>query len=185
MRSGENKSVLRLIARGSRGFTLLELLVTLMVAAVLLTAGVPSFVDTIRNNRATANANELVTAFSIAHSEAIRRGARVSVCSSADGESCGGSWADGWIVVSDNAASGAPDEDELLAVWGPPAGNAGVTTAPNGVGWVRFSPRGTAQAAAALPVVYTIEIDGCSGQQAREISLNALGRTTVTRVDCG
>ena len=70
-------------ARHARvGFTLLELMVTITVAAMVLTLGVPSFVDLVRNNRAATNVNELLTAFSIARSESIKRGANVSVCRS-------------------------------------------------------------------------------------------------------
>src|SRR5690606_38709833 len=60
-----------LAGKRAAGFTLLELMTTLIVISVLLTVAVPGFFDTIRTNRAAANANELVTALSIARSEAI------------------------------------------------------------------------------------------------------------------
>src|SRR5690606_4228088 len=106
-------------SRKSRGFTLLELLVTLAVAAIVLSYGVPSFIDTVRNGRAAANANDLVTALSFARSEAVKRGARVTVCASADAATCGEAWTDGWIVIADGAATDEanPSVTEVLRVW--------------------------------------------------------------------
>lgn len=174
-------------ARGGgamRGFSLLELMVTLAVAGVLVTVGVPGFFDIVRNNRAAANANEMVSAFSIARSEAIRRGARVSICSSANQTGCGGTWTDGWIVFVDGAATDTtspPVVLEVLRVWQGPSGDATVDGGPS---FVRFLPRGNAFAPGGLPTTYDIEFDDCNGLQGRSIGINAVGRTTVARTDC-
>ena len=73
-----------------RGFTLVELMVTVAVAAVLLAIAVPSFTSIVNSSRLTAQANEVVAALQSARMEAVRRNARVSVCSSADGSTCAG-----------------------------------------------------------------------------------------------
>ena len=91
------------------GFTLVELMVTLVIAAILLTAGVPSFTTLIKNNRLTTSTNELVGALTLARSEAVKRGLRVTVCKSADQASCdtsGTGWQQGWIVFTDENNSG-------------------------------------------------------------------------------
>ena len=62
-----------------RGFTLLELMVTVAVLAILATVGIPSFVDLVQNNRVTTQANELVTALNVARTEAVKRGRSVQV----------------------------------------------------------------------------------------------------------
>jgi len=177
--------------RRALGFTLLELMVTVTVAGVIFAFGVPSFVDLVRNNRAATNVNELLTAFSIARSEAIRRGSNITVCRSSDGNACtAGSWASGWIVIRDNAATdtAAPVVGEVLRTWPAMPGNAAVTTFANAaaadVGWVRFTPRGGMRAAGAMPIRYDIELDGCSGQQMRRVVLNTVGHATVTREAC-
>ncbi len=59
-----------------RGFTLLELIVTVVVASILLTVAVPSFTTLIRSNRAASEANALLTMLTLARSEAIKRNAR-------------------------------------------------------------------------------------------------------------
>lgn len=177
----------RVPARG-RGFTLMELMFTLLVAGLLLTVGVPSYMDLVRNNRATTHANELVGAISIARSEAIRRGARVTLCHSSDLKTCGGTWTDGWIVVADGAATdlAAPVENEVLRVWASPVGNAAMTVTPAGVDWIRFLPRGTvrAEGGVPMPVQFDVTIAGCTGEQARRVEVNLLGRPAVTRRAC-
>lgn len=69
-------------AKGA-GFTLVELMVTLAVAAILLTVGVPSFRQLIISNRLTAAANDMVVAINVARSEAIKHNAAVNL--NADG----------------------------------------------------------------------------------------------------
>lgn len=167
----------------NQGFTLLELLVTLAVLAIILSWGVPGFMDVVRNGRATANANDFVTAMSFARSEAVKRGGRVTVCGSDDGASCNGNWEDGWIVIADGAATddAVPVVAAVLRVWAAPDGDPAVDA---DVPWVRFLPRGSVRTSAPLPVTFTMEIEGCSAQQGRSIELNAVGRTTVSRVTC-
>ena len=82
----------------TRGFTLIELMVTLAVAAVLITVAVPNFRMFMVNNRLASQANDLITALSVARSEAVKRGGNVTVCASSDGATCTGTWAQGWIV---------------------------------------------------------------------------------------
>lgn len=72
---GMNRST----ARRSAGFTLMEMLVAIVIAAILITAAVPSFVDAIKNNATTGQANELVGLLKFARSEAIRRNRPVTV----------------------------------------------------------------------------------------------------------
>jgi type IV fimbrial biogenesis protein FimT len=168
----------------------LELVFALTVAGILLSVGVPSFIEIIRDNRSTANANNLVSALAIARSEAIRRGVRVTLCRSSDGATCGGNWADGWIAFIDGAASdtAAPIVGQLLNAWSAPEANPTLTTQSGGaaadVPWVRFLPRGTARTNVAMPIVYNIVPENCSSQQARTVELNGVGRTRVTRIAC-
>ena len=53
-----------------RGFTLLDLIITLTVATILLSLAVPNFSAAIQNNRMTTQVNELNTALSLGRSEA-------------------------------------------------------------------------------------------------------------------
>lgn len=62
---------------GMVGFTLIELMVTIAVAAILLAVAVPSFRHLIISNRLTTAANDVVTALTVARSESIKRNASV------------------------------------------------------------------------------------------------------------
>lgn len=86
----------------SHGFTLIELMVTLAVAAILAMIAVPSFRDTIRRNRVTSTSNALLADLTYARGEAISRGQIVTLCPSTDSASCatGTAWSDGWMVYS-------------------------------------------------------------------------------------
>lgn len=79
-------------AQRSRGFTLIELMVTITVAAVLLTIALPSFVNTTLNSKLRATANNLSAAVMLSRSEAIKRNAATQLCPSDNDSSCSGDW---------------------------------------------------------------------------------------------
>lgn len=81
------------------GFTLVELMITLVVAAVVLGIAVPNFTGMVNSSRLTAQANELVTGIQLARSEAIKLNRQVSFCGSTDGTNCAaaGDWTR-WVV---------------------------------------------------------------------------------------
>ena len=91
------------------GFTLLELMVTVSIVAILGALAAPSFQTMIQANRTRTVANELMATLNLARSEAARRGQPVSVCRSSNGSSCASSgtgWDNGWIAfVNENHAS--------------------------------------------------------------------------------
>lgn len=100
------------------GFTLIELIVTLAIAAVVLTVAVPNFISFVQNNRLTGQANDLVTALNYARSEAIKRGVRVTVCSRADDANCAAAtaWNTGWLVFVDTNGDGVVGGETVLQV---------------------------------------------------------------------
>jgi type IV fimbrial biogenesis protein FimT len=67
--------------RHSRGFTLVELMITLTVAVVLTVIAVPSYRNMINSNRLTTAANEMVGALNLARMEAIKRNGNAQFCS--------------------------------------------------------------------------------------------------------
>jgi type IV fimbrial biogenesis protein FimT len=115
------------MTRPQGGFTLLELMVVLAIAGVLMAIGIPAMGDFIRNGRITAAANDVMGALHFTRSEAIKRRASVTVCTSvnaiqADGlpnanAGCAAS-ADltGWIVFVDNAPFGTREAGDLILV---------------------------------------------------------------------
>lgn len=94
------------------GFTLLELLVTLAIAAIITTVGIPSFSGLIRDSRMTAITNDFMTAFNYARSEAAVQNKDVRLLSTSGSA---GDWASGWEVrVDANDDGDFTDSGELL-----------------------------------------------------------------------
>jgi len=166
------------------GFTLIELLVTLAVVAIALSLAVPGFAAFIRDQRATGQANDLLVSLTFARSEAIKRGAPITVCASADGSTCAGNsdWEAGWILFVDEAGPGpngtVDTGDTVLRVHQALARSELVTNA--GSAWVAFAPDGLA----ASRDDFELTPDGCTGDQMRSIDLSATGRARVQEEAC-
>jgi type IV fimbrial biogenesis protein FimT len=84
------------------GFTMVEMIMTVAVGAILLTVGIPSFRYITNSNRIAAEINGLLGDLQFARSEAIKEGVSVSACISTNGTACtgGANWQNGWIVIS-------------------------------------------------------------------------------------
>jgi type IV fimbrial biogenesis protein FimT len=74
------------------GFTLVELMITVAVLAVLVSLAAPSFSRLIASNNVRSGASDLQMAMLRARNEAITRNASIIVEKSATG------WKDGWVV---------------------------------------------------------------------------------------
>jgi type IV fimbrial biogenesis protein FimT len=88
------------MGRKSSGYTFLELMVTLAIAAIVNTMAVPYFSEFIASLRTYKAANSLRTALVAARSEALMRNTPVGVCPSSDGVNCRSTynWQHGWIT---------------------------------------------------------------------------------------
>jgi type IV fimbrial biogenesis protein FimT len=156
------------------GFTMIELIVTIAIAAVIAALGVPSFNLLIQNSRTSALTNDLSSGLNLARTEAITRADQVDLCPSNDGASCGGNWTDGWIVIV-NATN------EVLRVYGAPRDAATITQVPAANTTISFGPLGEP---AVGPTALTAQVDGCTRDRARRIDVGPVGRVSVTRVPC-
>ncbi len=89
-----------------RGFSLLELMVTLLVGGIVLGLGVPNFMEFQRNNAMITQANDLVTGLYLARTESVKRQAPVTFCASANATmaipTCGLGPEIGYIVFVDD-----------------------------------------------------------------------------------
>jgi type IV fimbrial biogenesis protein FimT len=189
------------------GFTLVELLVTIVVVSILLAIGAPAFKDFIKNNRVTSQSNGHVSIIQLARSEALKRGTNMVVCPSNDQVTpkCTGkdTWADGWILFSDLNLNNAPDvgtgqcletEDCIMATReGLPEG----TTLTTDADFVCFLPTGlsgtntlssptscTPETGLVTSIVFTLKGKNCEKNQARKVTITPQGHTLVSTVAC-
>jgi type IV fimbrial biogenesis protein FimT len=158
----------------ARGFTMLELLVVVAIAALLFAIGVPTFRNASLGARLSAAANNLLASIQLARSEAIKRNLAVTVCASSDGATCagGGGWEQGWIVI-DSAANVIQKQGSL------PVGYQ--MTQAGGTTDLVFEPVGIG----ATTAVITVCRDDPDGSQERVLSVRAAGYAHVTTTTAG
>lgn len=94
------------------GFTVIELMVTLTVFAIITAIAAPSFRNILKQQEVNGQINTLVSVIYRARSEAIKRNKVVTVCKSANEQSCGGRWSDGWLMFVDQNADGDKEAGE-------------------------------------------------------------------------
>ena len=186
MKNRPSRERIHLLGHSQRGFTLLELMITITVLGILLGLAVPSFREAIQNNRIVSQNNEFITALNYARSEAIRRSDTVSVCSSANGTSCSTTtnWSTGWITFVDLNGDGNLNGAEVVMQRGPPAMPNITVNSPAAGGSltnVRFSGNGMLSSTAGN---FTLLKTGCTGLTARQIAVSVTGRVSTIKVAC-
>ncbi|MEO8444906.1 MAG: GspH/FimT family pseudopilin [Gammaproteobacteria bacterium] len=179
--------------KGQVGFTLIEVLTTLAVLGASLSLVVPSLGSVVRSNRSATAINELVATLHVARGEAITRNARIAVCPSEDGLTCGAvAWDAGWIRFND--ANGNYRADAGEEVLGAVPTLAGLRIRTDSFGQaLAFGPSGRPAApdSAAGGGDFTF-CTGTSGDGAQVLVLSALGHPVLAKQradgrepDCG
>jgi type IV fimbrial biogenesis protein FimT len=140
-------------SKEQKGFTLVELMITLAMAAILLGIGVPAMQDMSSNARMRTEANNMVSMLQFARSEAVKYQYEVVICPSADGATCANGANPDFLIVfvddNDNDiveatdGNGQPDLGEALLrsgemlgpgqEWDTPAPIAGIAFLADGL----------------------------------------------------
>lgn len=123
--AGRRHYIARMKNRNQNGFTLYELLITLLVIGVVLTLGVPNFSQYRQNSQMSGTANDLHSSFLLARSEAARAKSNITICASANplggaAAACDGVFDQGWIIFVDTDGDIVRDAGEALLRAHPP-----------------------------------------------------------------
>jgi type IV fimbrial biogenesis protein FimT len=103
-------------SRSHTGFTAVELMITLSIAAIMLAAGIPSFQVFASHQQMKAAVAALQNDLMMGRSEAVHLNTRVVICpgNPADGCKGGNEWENGWIVFADDNADRQRQKNENI-----------------------------------------------------------------------
>jgi type IV fimbrial biogenesis protein FimT len=168
------------------GFSLLELMTALAVAAVLVTVGVPSFRYVTNANRITAEVNGLLGDLQLARAEAIKEGRPVTVCRSVNGATCAAatSWHSGWIVFMDSNGNRTVQVGESVLRAQTPFAAGDTFVASNNISAVTFNREGFAFG---LPGTVTVTLHDPTGNSAwtRCLAISIVGQMQTQKAGTG
>ncbi|HRG14501.1 MAG TPA: GspH/FimT family pseudopilin [Pseudomonadota bacterium] len=175
------------------GVTLIELIVTLTIAAILVALATPSFQSVMNSSRVSNPANEMIATLQLARMEAFRRGERTVVCRSENADSASpsctsasGDWG-GWLAFVDIDANGAMGgTDVVLRATSVPAPTVvtpsdRISSASNNI---VFRPDGLAHEANGTLLVAQVRVcvpTTMPPENARDIAISGGARISVVR----
>ena len=173
------------LRRSQTGLTLIEMMVTMAVAIVLMSIGIPLYQGLVANNRAVTQSNALVSALQTARAEAVSRMAIVAVCARDDDDECSGTtdWENGWLVfVDDGSALTNPIPPErMIRVFGALPDGSNVAADANASSVLRFGPSGTVDP----DENFELSVDGSKGNQMRCVRINGQGQVRLEKNTSG
>ncbi len=154
-----------------RGFTLVELMITLAILAIIVSATAPSFTRMIEDNRVTTQANTLLSSITLARFEAIKRGANVTITPNTGG------YGNGWCVhTGATCAAGKVLENGALTHVSTTGGALSTT--------ITYDSFGVTTAAATLTI--NLAPPNCKSGDARlrRLTVSPAGHGAITVVGC-
>jgi type IV fimbrial biogenesis protein FimT len=170
-------------SRPAAGFTLIELMVTIGIAAILLALALPSFTESIRSNRVSTATNQILATINLARAEALRSKSSARVCPTLDGVQCATTWGEkaGMLVWTDENGNNKFDASKVKRVIEP---QEGVLTIVSGFNEIAFDDRG--RTLDHKTRVFSIKAAQCKtgAYNVRSFDISRTGRVNVTRGTC-
>lgn len=178
------------MSRTNRGFTLIELIVTVSVLAILTALAAPNFADFMRRNAVETQANEFLGALRVARATAISQSRFVSICPSKNASAAepvcedSNDYSVGWIMYTSSASRTAYAATDKLVRVAPAVTNVSLLAQDVGK-IVTFDARG-ASTAGTLSVFLCAKRGGDAVGQSniraagRRFDIQASGRSGVT-----
>ncbi len=172
-----------------RGFTLIEMMVTVAIMVILVGLAIPSFQNLIETNRVATRASRLMSVLQLVRIEAIKRNATVRLCRSGDGSACDGeSWQDDWLMWVDSESDGAheaDDPEEIVRVFESISGGVTVDNSRD-LEWIGYRPDGVVIGSSGLAnSTWTFCPQSNDDDLARKIVISRVGRPRLVKgADC-
>nr|WP_255595780.1 GspH/FimT family pseudopilin [Lysobacter sp. BMK333-48F3] len=176
--------------RRAAGFTLIELMVTIGIAAILLALALPSFTESIRSNRVSTATNQMLATFNLARAEALRSKSRAWICPHAGGNACGTNWNQGLLIWTDENGNGS--HQDLTETKRVIEQQEGITLAIDPtIAAIGFDDRGRAVEKTGNSVTVrtfnlSLKATTCKpgAYNVRAFEINRIGRVSVTKGTC-
>lgn len=168
------------------GFSLVEILVTLLVLTVLITLAAPAFTNILMTNRLATESNTFLSALHLARSEAVKRNVRVVLCISANGAACAnsGGWHQGWIMFTDVNNNALFDVNETLLRQSQALPVNVMLTGNSLVArYISYTPSGATRLISGFWQVGTLKLchASLSSSDARWVIINSTGRPRIEK----
>lgn len=174
------------LASAVRGLTLIELMITISIVAILMSIAVPSYRYVTNANRISSEVNGLVGDLQFARAQAIKEGRTVTVCSSTDGASCAdsSSWHTGWIVFSDSNGNATVDVGEPIWRMQRAFSSSDTFKADNEIQSIKFNREGFALG---LPGTVTLKLHDATNDSkwTRCVAISLVGVLTTQMAGTG
>jgi len=158
------------------GLTVVEIMVTLAIAAVLIGLALPAFNGFLAQRALRSDTNAFILAVQLARNEATRRNAAVSV-TAADASDNANEWGPGWCIVVGNGGAGCAANLQVF----PEVPRA---TLDGGVATLTFNARGLLVPTPAADVTFDLCDSDTDVDPGRTIRVSPIGRVSAIDLDC-
>lgn len=158
------------------GITLLEMMITLAIAAILVTIVAPGAQSILQKNQIAAEINDVSAALQFARFQAIEQQRTTIVCPSSDYSQCDNDdWRLAKIVFTDANGNGRRDANEALLFSTQPMSSTNAMTGPDQS--IRFDDFGGITAATSILLCPNNNND----ELARQLDINLQGKVRLSR----
>lgn len=183
--------------RRPAGFTLIELMITVIVLGIVASIAVPSFISLLQTNQLSGQVNQFVGALNAARTEAIKLNRNVVLCHSSDGATCSAPSNEGWAGWLIGIAPARPQTgivaDTVMASGFLLSNRLTVNTSESiadSNSEIRFSPQGLVRTTAGVPLNGALRVclsETSIENNARDVIIRSGGHIAVNALasnDC-